>query len=265
MRSLGCKTQSGDKGWYFKTLTTERPFTYVAHAYPLLNPDSVRHGADEGVSRLWVAPPPKSWFNCSIMTRTTAPLCLFLGLCLWIGGAFASSGSAEIDLMDDGEVTAALREVKLKISDCGCWGWGDDRRKKGSFVEVLETRNEGDRACKSGSRLFVKLKNKANRRLYVVKCGQDLDEWDCGAWGLKPGETAPWNGCGTTLSIDAIGVDRSWCDVRCPTLMSRRCLLENAKFQVHSKQKCLGILNWRRTIDYGPATGESEGEKKSGQ
>ena len=174
----------------------------------------------------------------------------------------AASGSAEIELMDDGEVTAALREIKLKVSDCGCWGWGDDRRKKGSLVEVIETRNESDRACKSGSRLFVKLRNKGNRRLYVVKCGQDLDEWDCGAWGLKPGETAPWNGCGTTLSIDAIGVDRSWCDVRCPTLMSRRCMLENAKFQVHSKKICTEVLNWRRTVDYGPATAEDKADTK---
>ena len=169
---------------------------------------------------------------------------------------YAGSGSAEIELMDDGEVTAALREVKLKVSDCGCWGWGDDRRKKGSLVEVVETRNESDRACKSGSRLFVKLKNKGNRRLYVVKCGKDVDEWDCGAWGLRPGETAPWNGCGTTLSIDAIGVDRSWCDVRCPTLMSRRCLL--AKYQVYSKKICSDVLNWRRTVDYG--TSSSEGD-----
>jgi hypothetical protein len=171
---------------------------------------------------------------------------------------YAGSGSAEIELMDDGEVTAALREVKLKVSDCGCWGWGDDRRKKGSLVEVVETRNESDRACKSGSRLFVKLKNKGNRRLYVVKCGKDVDEWDCGAWGLRPGETAPWNGCGTTLSVDAIGVDRSWCDVRCPTLMSRRCLLENAKYQVYSKKICSEVLNWRRTVDYG--TSSSEGD-----
>ena len=189
-------------------------------------------------------------------------LSVLASMLVFVLPSHAASGSAEIELMDDGEVTAALREIKLKVSDCGCWGWGDDRRKKGSLVEVLETRNESDRTCKSGSRLFVKLRNKGNRRLYVVKCGQDLDEWDCGAWGLKPGETAPWNGCGTTLSIDAIGVDRSWCDVRCPTLMSRRCLLENAKFQVHSKKICTEVLNWRRTVDYGPATAEDKAEKK---
>jgi len=189
-------------------------------------------------------------------------LSVLASMLVFVLPSHAASGSAEIGLMDDGEVTAALREIKLKVSDCGCWGWGDDRRKKGSLVEVIETRNESDRACKSGSRLFVKLRNKGNRRLYVVKCGQDLDEWDCGAWGLKPGETAPWNGCGTTLSIDAIGVDRSWCDVRCPTLMSRRCMLENAKFQVHSKKICTEVLNWRRTVDYGPATAEDKADTK---
>ena len=189
-------------------------------------------------------------------------LSVLASMLVFVLPSHAASGSAEIGLMDDGEVTAALREIKLKVSDCGCWGWGDDRRKKGSLVEVIETRNEGDKACKSGSRLFVKLRNKGNRRLYVVKCGQDLDEWDCGAWGLKPGETAPWNGCGTTLSIDAIGVDRSWCDVRCPTLMSRRCLLENAKYQVHSKKICTEVLNWRRTVDYGPAKAEDKADTK---
>lgn len=189
-------------------------------------------------------------------------LSVLASMLVFVLPSHAASGSAEIGLMDDGEVTAALREIKLKVSDCGCWGWGDDRRKKGSLVEVIETRNESDRACKSGSRLFVKLRNKGNRRLYVVKCGQDLDEWDCGAWGLKPGETAPWNGCGTTLSIDAIGVDRSWCDVRCPTLMSRRCLLENAKYQVHSKKICTEVLNWRRTVDYGPAKAEDKADTK---
>ena len=189
-------------------------------------------------------------------------LSVLASMLVFVLPSHAASGSAEIGLMDDGEVTAALREIKLKVSDCGCWGWGDDRRKKGSLVEVIETRNESDRACKSGSRLFVKLRNQGNRRLYVVKCGQDLDEWDCGAWGLKPGETAPWNGCGTTLSIDAIGVDRSWCDVRCPTLMSRRCLLENAKYQVHSKKICTEVLNWRRTVDYGPAKAEDKADAK---